>query len=125
MFVTDPAAGGIRPTKDVDAIVDVTSYAEYASLSERLRTLGLVEDTSEDAPLCRWRHGNVIIDVMPIDASVVGFSNRWYPKAIATAQQRSIAGHRVRIVTPALFMATKFEAFHGRDHGERLAAGLR
>ena len=24
LFITDPAAGGIRPTKDVDAIVDVT-----------------------------------------------------------------------------------------------------
>lgn len=26
LFITDPAAGGIRPTRDVDAIVDVTSY---------------------------------------------------------------------------------------------------
>ena len=32
IFVTDPAAGGIRPTKDVDAIVDVTSYAQYTAL---------------------------------------------------------------------------------------------
>jgi hypothetical protein len=31
LFITDPAAGGIRPTKDVDAIVDVTSYAKYAA----------------------------------------------------------------------------------------------
>jgi len=52
-FVTDPAAGGIRPTKDVDAIVDVTSYAKYTALSERLRTLGLAEDTTPGAPLCR------------------------------------------------------------------------
>lgn len=37
LFITDPAAGGIRPTKDVDAIVDVTSYAKYTALSERLR----------------------------------------------------------------------------------------
>ena len=46
LFITDPAAGGIRPTKDVDAIVDVTSYAKYTALSERLRALGLVEDTT-------------------------------------------------------------------------------
>lgn len=51
LFVTDPAAAGIRPTKDVDAIVDVTSYAKYAALSERLRTLGLAEDTTPGAPL--------------------------------------------------------------------------
>jgi hypothetical protein len=114
IFVTDPAAGGIRPTRDVDAIVDVTSYAQYTAFSDRLRTLGLVEDTSEGAPLCRWRKGNVIVDVMPTDASVLGFSNRWYPMAIDTAQRLDIGGHAARIVTPTLFVATKLEAFHGR-----------
>ena len=65
LFITDPAASGIRPTKDVDAIVDVTSYAKYTALSERLRTLGLVEDTTPGAPLCRWRRDDLIVDVMP------------------------------------------------------------
>jgi hypothetical protein len=31
-----------------------------------------------------------------------------------TAQTLEIAGHDVRVVTPALFIATKLEAFHGR-----------
>ena len=57
LFITDPAASGIRPTKDVDAIVDVTSYSKYAALADRLRAIGLVEDATEDAPLCRWRYG--------------------------------------------------------------------
>ena len=76
MFITDPAAGGIRPTKEVDAIVDVTSYVKYAALSERLRTLGLAEDTTLGAPLCRWRRDDLIVDVMPVDEHVLGFSNR-------------------------------------------------
>jgi hypothetical protein len=113
-FITDSAATGIRPTKDVDAIVDVTSYAKYTALAERLRALGFIEDTSEGAPLCRWRHGHVIVDVMPTDASILGFSNQWYPAAIESAQTFPIAGHAVRIVAPALFLATKLEAFHGR-----------
>jgi hypothetical protein len=122
IFMTDPAATGIRPTRDVDAIVDVTSYAEYTALSDRLRALGLTEDSSEGAPLCRWRYDSVIVDVMPIDARVLGFSNRWYPMAIATAQRVDVAGRRVRIVTPALFVATKLEAFHGRGHNDVLAS---
>jgi hypothetical protein len=111
LFITDPAASGIRPTKDVDAIVDVTSYSKYAALGDRLRAIGLVEDTTEGAPLCRWRHGALIIDVMPTDATVLGFSNRWYPDAIETATTIDVASHRVRLVTPALFIATKLEAF--------------
>ena len=59
LFITDPAAGGIRPTKDVDAIVDVTSYAKYTALAERLRALGLGlgEDTTpwrSALPLAAW-----------------------------------------------------------------------
>jgi hypothetical protein len=122
LFITDPAAGGIRPTKDVDAIVDVTSYAKYAALSERLRALGLAEDTTPGAPLCRWWQGDLIVDVMPVDEHVLGFSNRWYPAAMETAQRFRIAGHDVRVVTPALFIATKLEAFHGRGGGDIVAS---
>lgn len=122
MFVTDPAASGIRPTKDVDAIVDVTSYAEYAALSERLRALGLAEDTTPGAPICRWRQDDLIVDVMPVDEHVLGFSNQWYPAAIEAAQTLEIAGYDVRVVTPALFVATKLEAFHGRGGGDVVAS---
>ena len=122
LFITDPAASGIRPTKDVDAIVDVTSYSQYAALADRLRAIGLVEDTTEDAPLCRWRYGTLIVDVMLTDAAVLGFSNRWYPDAIETASTIDVAGHFVRIVTPALFIATKLEAFRGRGGGDAFAS---
>lgn len=122
LFITDRAASGIRPTRDVDAIVDVTSYAKYAALSERLRTLGLAEDTTPGAPLCRWRRDDLIVDIMPTDARVLGFSNRWYPAAIETALTIDVDGHRVRVVTPALFIATKLEAFHGRGGGDVVAS---
>ncbi len=91
-------------------------------ISERLRALGLAEDTTPGAPLCRWRHGPLIVDVMPTDAAVLGFSNRWYPAAIETAQTVRIAEHDVHIVTPALFVATKLEAFHGRGGDDLVAS---
>lgn len=122
LFITDSAAGGVRPTKDVDAIVDVTSYAKYVSLAERLREVGLAEDSTPSAPLCRWRRGDIIVDVMPVDPTVLGFSNRWYPAAIETAQTWRIAEHNARIVTPALFVATKLEAFRGRGKGDVFAS---
>ena len=117
-MLTDTGAAGIRPTKDVDAIVEVTSYAMYAALSERLRAIGLTEDMSKDAPLCRWRHRDIIFDVMPTDARVLGFSNTWYVPAIRCAQTVSITGQQVRLVTPVYFIATKLEAFHGRGQDD-------
>lgn len=59
---------------------------------------------------------------MPVDEHVLGFSNRWYPAAIETAHRLQIAGREVRVVTPALFIATKLEAFHGRGRGDVVAS---
>ena len=118
LLITDPAAGSVRPTMDVDVITEVASYAEYASLSERLRGLGLSEDSSEGAPTCRWRYRDLIIDVMPTDERVLGFSNRWYASAIAAARRITIAGLDIRVVTAVYFLATKFEAFRGRGRND-------
>lgn len=57
----------------------VASYAKYTALSERLRALGLSEDTAPGAPLCPWRRDDLVVDVMPVDEKILGFSNRWYP----------------------------------------------
>jgi predicted nucleotidyltransferase len=114
LLLTDTAAAGIRPTKDVDTIVNATSYAEYEALSKRLKALGLAEDTTEGAPLCRWRYKDIVIDVMPIDAKALGFTNRWYRAAVESADTMTIAGQTIRMVKPVYFVATKLEAFHGR-----------
>lgn len=75
LLITDKAAAEVRPTYDVDAIAEIGSYAAYADFSERLRRCGFTEDTSEGAPICRWRQRKTILDVMPLDAKILGFSN--------------------------------------------------
>jgi hypothetical protein len=40
LLITDSAAADVRPTFDVDAIAEITSYAAYTEFSERLRKLG-------------------------------------------------------------------------------------
>ena len=59
---------------------------------------------------------------MPVDEHILGFSNRWYPAALEAAQTVDIAGHDVQVVTPALFIATKLDAFHGRGGGDIVAS---
>lgn len=50
LLFTDPDAPPIRVTKDVDAIVQVYTRAEYYQLSDRLKEKGFKEDQSEGAP---------------------------------------------------------------------------
>src|SRR5437870_5887502 len=90
LFISDEGAGDVRPTFDVDAITEITSYADYAAFSERLRELGFTEDTSEGAPLCRWQNGGTTLDVMPLNEEILGFSNRWYKAAMEAAQEREL-----------------------------------
>jgi hypothetical protein len=90
LLITDEFAPDVRGTNDVDTIVGITTYREYVDFGQRLRATGFHEDMSEGAPLCRWQNGTVVLDVMPLDAKVLGFSNRWYPEAMAAAARITI-----------------------------------
>jgi predicted nucleotidyltransferase len=121
LLVDESAYFGIRQTKDVDVIVDVTGYFEYQDFSEKLRRLGFTEDI--EGPNCRWIwKGNVSeiqLDVMPTDKDALGFSNIWYPDAIKHARKISLDSNlKIDVVSPTYFLATKFEAFKGRGNGD-------
>ena len=121
LLITDPAAPPVRETKDVDVIVEVSSHAEYYKLSKKLRTAGFREDQSEGAPLCRWIMENVILDVMPTDSKILGFSNYWYPAAMKESDEIVLPdGKKINMVTAPYFLATKLEAFEGRGRGDYL-----
>jgi hypothetical protein len=119
LFVTDEAAAEVRPTFDVDVIAEITSYADFANFSGRLRALGFREDTSEGAPLYRWVIEGMKLDVMPIDEKILGFTNRWYRLGMDAAKEIELEnGLCIRVITAPYFVATKLEAFHGRGRGD-------
>lgn len=123
-FMTDAAAAPPRYTDDVDVIVRVGSRVDYlVRVSNILRERGFKEDPREGAPLCRWVRGDMTIDVMPTDASILGFTNRWYEDGILHARELRIAeGLSIRVLSAPHFIATKVEAFHGRGKGDFLAS---
>jgi hypothetical protein len=121
LLITDPAQPAIRPTEDVDLIVQAAIRTDYQRVEKALRQRGFANDMSKDAPICRWRIAGVTVDVMPTLVEILGFSNRWYPVAMATAEQTLLpSGTSIRLVTPAVFLATKFEAFAGRGQNDYL-----
>lgn len=123
LLITDPGASGVRPTRDVDAIVEIASRVEFHRLQESLRDRGFVEDDSPGAPISRWRHKRYVLDVMPTDARVLGFGNPWYRAAWQTAHALELPGGRlIRHIPAPLFLATKLAAFDGRGAGDYLAS---
>jgi len=115
MLCTSVQAPPPRATFDVDLVAEVTALAGYHVLEARFAERGFVRDMTPDAPICRWRFGNVEVDLMPMDERVLGFSNRWYPIATATATTMTLpSGVSIRLISAPAFLATKFEAFATR-----------
>ena len=113
------AAPGIRPTDDVDAIVEISTKADYYRLGEKLRKLGFTEDTSKGAPLCRWRSGELILDIMPTSDSVLGFGNAWYQAAHTHANRVELNSDLcIQLVSAPYFLITKLAAFDGRGQND-------
>jgi hypothetical protein len=72
LLLTDPATSPVRATIDVDVLVEVATLGGYHWLSEQLRRLGFIADTGEDAPFCRYKTHDIILDVMPADPKIIG-----------------------------------------------------
>lgn len=122
LWLTEPGAPPARATEDVDVICEVASRVEYYRLGERLRERGLQEAAGEPV-LCRWRNSEprLVLDVMPTDPDILGFSNPWYEEAIATAATIGLdSGAEIRAATPVLLTATKLCAWKGRGRGDLL-----
>ncbi|ATX81031.1 hypothetical protein Ga0123462_0153 [Mariprofundus ferrinatatus] len=122
LLITDTAAPDVRATMDVDLIVEVASALEFHDIEAEMQKRGFTPDV-ESGIRCRWRSGDLIIDLMPDDEEILGFSNRWYSDAIVHAVEERLAdGAVIRRVSAPYFIATKIEAFNGRGNGDYLAS---
>ncbi len=119
LFITGPGAAPPRPTKDVDLIVEITMQ-EYLDNSFRSQLLSRgFREVTDERVICRWEIEGTKVDIMPATATIFGFSNRWYPTALAQAQRHQFpGGPSIRLISPACFLATKLEAFANRGRGD-------
>lgn len=122
LLFTDRAAPQPELTDDVDVVIEVTSsVAFHTRVREEMRALGAKEDTSEDAPLCRWIVDGIKVDLMTPNEEPLGFTNRWYPYALQTSRPHKLPnGSTIEVVSAVAFLATKLEAYKGRGRGDCL-----
>lgn len=116
LYIEDEAVRTVRPTEDVDCVIQIASRSEYTALEEKLRGMGFKHCTEKGSPVCRWIYNGVKVDIMPNDPKILGFANRWYDEGLKNTIQITLPdGQKISILTLPLFIATKIEAFHGRS----------
>jgi predicted nucleotidyltransferase len=114
----DRPTSEIRVTEDVDIVIEIATYAEFAKTEEKLRAKGFINDIASKI-ICRYRIHGIIVDIMPVEENILGFSNRWYRDGIKNSIDYSIDEHiQIRIFDVAHFLAAKIEAFNNRGNGD-------
>ena len=108
----------VRPTNDVDVIIEILNYIEGTKLEEKLRAFGF-ENDKESEIICRYKIQGIIVDIMPTTSESLGFSNRWYPEGFKNAIDYEIDDRNtVKILASPYFIAVKLEAFNDRGRGD-------
>lgn len=118
LLITDRARPPVRHTIDVDLLAEVTPLSNYYKLCDELRKLGFKE--SGDI-ICRWIKDGLVIDIMPTDEKVLGFTNRWYKLAASMPLTRRLpSGIEIQHISAPLLIASKIDSFYGRGKGDFL-----
>ncbi len=114
----DRIAAEVRPTDDVDILVEVYSRWHYGEVEDHLRKMGFVNDITA-AFVGRFLIKGLIVDVMPTNEDILGFSNLWYKRGFQTAIDYKIDDLTiVKIFDAPYFIATKLEAFNNRGNND-------
>lgn len=117
LLIDNPKLMDVRPTEDVDAIVEVASLAGYHQLADQLVQRGFRQTMEDNTPPFRWFWSRMQLDLVPLDEKVLGFANPWYRPGFEAALLATLSeGLVLRHLSAPYFLATKFEAF--RDRGQ-------
>src|SRR5690554_1894789 len=65
LYASNPELSDIRPTLDVDCVIELRSKTAHAKFEDDLGALGFANDASKGAPICRWVYQDILVDVMP------------------------------------------------------------
>ncbi len=117
LYATRPTFD-VRPTDDIDVIIEIYSFAENAKLAIKLLEIGFQPQT-ESSIICRYSIKGISIDIMPTQLSNFGTHNIWYQEGFLYAQSYKIDESTIiKILSAPYFIATKMEAFKSRGQND-------
>ncbi len=118
LYCDDSARGEVRPTDDVDVVVEIVNLGSYATLEEDLRAIGFNHDMFSSV-MCRYKYHDIVIDIVPTDEHILGFTNIWYKDGLQNSISFDLEDNlTIQIFTLPYFLGSKFEALKSDRHGK-------
>ncbi len=113
LYINDPAADDVRPTKDLDISLAIASLGELEVIRKQLIRKGF-KQSPEDDIICRFRYEDIKVDVMSTKAVGWAPANPWFASGFAQKEIIEIEDQRIQILPLPYFLASKFSAFNDR-----------
>ncbi|MCB9307102.1 MAG: nucleotidyl transferase AbiEii/AbiGii toxin family protein [Lewinellaceae bacterium] len=113
LYIDDPAAQDVRPTKDVDISLEIASIGALENLRADLIRKGFYQ-SAEDDIVCRFRYDDIKVDVMGTEAVGWAPANRWFLPGFSQRLAYELEELRIYILPMPYYLASKMEAFYDR-----------
>jgi len=113
MYINDPAADDVRPTKDIDISLEIASLTELEQIRKDLRNKGFNQIADEDV-ICRFRYRNIKVDVMSTREIGWAPANIWFEEGFKFKESILINEQKINILPLSYFLAAKFTAYNSR-----------
>jgi len=117
LYINDRAADDVRPTKDVDISLSISSLIELENIRLTLIDKGFIQ-TAEDAIICRFRYDDVKVDVMNTKALGWASANPWFSSGFQKKLGVQIENQEIFILPLPYYIASKFAAYSNRGNNE-------
>lgn len=113
LYINDPAADDVRPTKDVDISFAIASLSDLESIRVELTRKGF-RQSPEDDVICRFRYEDIKVDVMSTKAVGWAPANPWFLPGFIQRETLYINDQKIQILPLPHFIASKFSAYNDR-----------
>lgn len=113
LYINDPTADDVRPTKDIDISLEIASLGELEKLRISLNKKGF-KQSHEDEVMCRFRYEDIKVDVMATEAIGWAPGNPWFAAGFSKRIDYKMDDLIIKILPLPYFLATKYSAFNSR-----------
>jgi hypothetical protein len=120
LYVNNPAAEDVRPTRDIDLFLEIISYGQLGKLQQKLTDKGFFPAKDEEI-MCRFEYKGILVDIMSTDEVGWAPADKWFKPGLANLVTIKTEEVEFKILHISYFLAAKFNAFNDRKMDPRLS----
>jgi len=113
LYINDPAADDVRPTKDIDISIKIASITHLEEIREKLVAKGF-KQSADLGVICRFKLDDILVDVMGTKPVGWAPANPWFELGFEHKEQLQIEEYTINIMPLPYFLASKFVAHSDR-----------